>query len=42
MLWMLIFKVVAPLNSGELAVGTAVVNIVPDDLAKSAGARRRV
>ncbi len=38
MLWMLIFKVIAPLSGGELTAGAAVVNVVPDDLAKFAGA----
>lgn len=42
MLWVLVFKVVAPLGCGELTAGTAIINIVPDDLAKYGGARRRV
>ena len=39
---MLIFKVVAPLNGGEFTAGTAIVNIIPNDLAKLAGAGRRI
>jgi hypothetical protein len=38
MLWVLIFEVIAPLNGGELTAGTAIINIIPDDLAKLAGA----
>ena len=38
MLWVLGFKVVAPLSRGELAASAAIVNVIPDDLAKGAGA----
>ena len=42
MLWMLIFKVVAPLNGGELTASTAIIDVIPNEFAKCAGARRGV
>lgn len=38
MLWVTLFEVVAPLSRGELTASAAIVNVIPDDLAKCAGA----
>lgn len=38
MLWMLIFKVIAPLSRGEFTAGAAVINVIPNNLAEGADA----